>query len=156
MKSILLITTFILIILSCSLKDKEINTSKRSLTFQKTNYLSDNEIIELIGNLKEVKFEIQRIKKNSNQEREGLIMIWRNAEIKKDSCCWVKVGEDNVDAFATHFNFFVNVVNKEIKYLDVISGDKISLDEWRKIKSRKNKTASNSTYTTTGESTRTC
>lgn len=45
---------------------------------------------------------------------------------------WVKVVEDNAGKLTTHYNFYVNEKNLEIRFLDPLKDKEMTLREWRK------------------------
>jgi len=51
---------------------------------------------------------------------------------KEQPYYWIKVWEDNGDAFVTIFDFFVYPKPFEIRFYDTIKDTAISLKEWRR------------------------
>lgn len=90
-------------------------------------------IFDTILALPEVKKEAKYIEKCSNGERHLIIWFNPSQQDLNEKYYWVKVGEDNGDAYSTHFNFFIYPENFEIKFLNTVLNDSImSLDSWRK------------------------
>jgi hypothetical protein len=46
---------------------------------------------------------------------------------------WIKVGHDNGSNMVSQFNFFVDTLTYEIRYLDTKSDKQLTLTEWRKM-----------------------
>lgn len=90
-------------------------------------------VYKLILSLPEVTKRARYIQEQTKGERHLEVMI---AESPKDGVrdyYWVKAGEDNGNAYVTHFNFYVfPTKNWEIKYLDPVKNVVISMADWRK------------------------
>ena len=91
----------------------------------------ENKIITDILSLPEVKKEAINIEKSSNGERKLISWISKTPNRDNDWYYWVKIGEDNGDAFATHFNFRIDPTNLDVKFLEVLNNKLLSINEWR-------------------------
>lgn len=52
---------------------------------------------------------------------------------------YVQVGYDNKERFETYYTFYVDSVTMNIRLTDVLEGDVVSLEEWRKREAARNK-----------------
>ncbi len=90
-------------------------------------------IIDTIRNLDEVKKRAAYVQAQTAGKRKLQYIIWEKPH-GKTSYYWIAVTEDNGDAYYTHFNFYLYPKSFHIKYLDPVSGDAITLAQWRKMK----------------------
>ncbi len=90
----------------------------------------ERSVIDTIMALQEVKQRAHFIE-NETKEKRHLAVFIASEPDSVNSYYWIKVGEDNGDAFATHFNFFVYPDSMCIMYYDVVEDAEVSLEEWR-------------------------
>jgi hypothetical protein len=93
--------------------------------------LVEMRILDVISNLYEVKTKRAFVLKTSKGNRilKPVIYMRPHGTFKY---YWVKVIEDNAGATITHFNFYVDENSREVKYFDSITGNVLSLQQWRK------------------------
>jgi hypothetical protein len=96
----------------------------------------ENQIIDTIANLKEVKQRAGYVEDQTNGKRHLRILIDEKPN-KTAHYYLVKVMEDNGDAYVTHFNFYVYPKTMTIKYLDTLTGEILDLNTWRKRENNK-------------------
>lgn len=90
-------------------------------------------VYKLILSLPEVAKRARYIQEQTKGERHLEVMIAESPKENVRDYYWVKAGEDNGNAYVTHFNFYVFPTrNWEIKYLDPVKNVVITLEEWRK------------------------
>jgi tetratricopeptide (TPR) repeat protein len=87
---------------------------------------TDNErrdkIFNLIYNLPEVK---------ACKTCDG-VLIFKEPKETKSSSYWVKVQKKKDSGYVSHFNFYIDTLTFEIKYLDIKNDKVLTLAEWRK------------------------
>jgi hypothetical protein len=97
----------------------------------KDHTITQDEAIEMVMRLPEVKESVAYVRKHSKDKRLLFAMIYGEPS-KEQPYWWVVVGEDNGMSFVTHVGFFVYVKTGRIMYLDTLEGKSISLRAWRK------------------------
>jgi hypothetical protein len=101
------------------------------VTVDKNEMLEDR-LIDTIYSLPEVKERGNYIEKQTKGKNHLTITISERPDDNKEDFYMMEVGEDNGSSVVTHFNFFVYYPSLQIKYLDPVSGEEITLQEWRK------------------------
>ena len=92
-------------------------------------------VYKLILALPEVAKRARYIQEQTKGERHLEVMIAESPKENVRNYYWVKAGEDNGNAYVTHFNFYIFPTrNWEIKYFDPVKNMVITLEEWRKEK----------------------
>lgn len=92
-------------------------------------------VYKLILSLPEVAKRARYIQEQTKGERHLEVMIAESPKENVRNYYWVKAGEDNGNAYVTHFNFYIFPTrNWEIKYFDPVKNMVITLEEWRKEK----------------------
>jgi hypothetical protein len=91
----------------------------------------EDQIVNLIMNLEEVKQKAQEVEKLSHGKRH-LSSYIETSPTTTDPYYWVKVAEDNGDNYVTYYTFAVDSKTQSIKYYDVINDSLVSLSQWRK------------------------
>lgn len=92
----------------------------------------ENEIIDTIFQLKEIKDRQKYIEQQTKGERHLQIWVADKPNLT-NKYYWIKVGEDNGTNLITHFNFDVYPDSMRIMFFDTQDGKEISLKEWRRI-----------------------
>lgn len=91
----------------------------------------DKKILDTIASLPETKERANYIQEQTKGKRSLAYQIFASPDSSTDDY-WVKAVEDNGDSYVTHFNFYVNPVSFQIKYLDIVNDTAITLEEWRR------------------------
>lgn len=91
------------------------------------------ELLDQIWELPKVKKRSEYVRTETNGERTLKLKI-QQKPTKEDPYYWVKVGEDNGLNFVSHFLFALNPNTSEIFYYDGLTGEKIAVEEWEKMK----------------------
>lgn len=63
-----------------------------------------------------------------------VVSIYKEPDETNSSNYWIKVGHDNGSSLVSQFNFYVDTLTYEIKYLDTQTDKILTLEEWRKSK----------------------
>ncbi len=92
--------------------------------------LSIENILDTIWTIKEVNERNDYVKKQSKNKRELMVYINGTPDELKEDYYWIKVAEDNGNAYFTHFDFFV-YPNWDIKFYDRVKDKELSLEDWR-------------------------
>lgn len=92
---------------------------------------SIDKVLDTISNIPEVKERSDYINRQTNGKRH-LSFIVHDRPSDTSKYCWVQVAEDNGANYYTHFNFYVNSKNLEIKYIDIENNDTLDLKSWQK------------------------
>jgi hypothetical protein len=92
----------------------------------------ETRITDTILSLPEVQERANYIEKETKGKRHLGVMISETPQENGKDYYVVKAGEDNGTNWVTHFNFIVYVPTMKITYMDPLSGEEITLDEWRK------------------------
>lgn len=106
-----------------------------SCTSNKTSTKIDKElsienILDTIWTIDEVNERNSYVKDQSNNKRELMVYINGTPDELNEDYYWVKVAEDNGNAYFTHFDFFV-YPNWSIKFYDRVKDKELTLDDWR-------------------------
>ncbi len=88
-------------------------------------------IFDTILSLDEVKKEDKFLRKQTKGQRHLSVAIYRYPN-ETDNYYWVKAWEDNGDAFATHFNFYVYPKTKKIMFYDTLNDTLLDVQTWKK------------------------
>jgi hypothetical protein len=91
----------------------------------------EDEVVNLIMNLEEVKRKTAQVKKLSKGKRTLMTYV-ETPPTGKDPNYWVKVSEDNGGSLVAYYTFAVDAKTHRIAYYDDIDDTTISLEEWRK------------------------
>ncbi len=126
-----------LILVSCNQNNNNADNQKSK---DKVNKIStvispskiEEKIYNIIYSLPEVKERAKYIEKETKGIHHLKVWINQRPEESNEKYYWIKVGEDNGTNLVTNFNFFVDTINLEVKYLDITTDKIISLESWRK------------------------
>lgn len=116
-----------------------------SLTWQRENKALDNQsftitqavspeikkVMSLVWRLPEVKQKASEISRLSNGQGRVKLML-ENTPTKTEPYYTVRVFEDNPDRIVTLYWFRVNMPEEKITVQNEITGEYISLEQWRK------------------------
>ena len=91
----------------------------------------ENKVIGLIQELEEVRNKTLEVEKLS-QGKRTLATYVESPPTQEDPNYWVKVAEDNGDAYVTYYTFTVNPKGYSISFYEPVEGNLITLAEWRK------------------------
>jgi ribosomal protein S6 len=91
----------------------------------------EEKILDTIASLPETKERASYIESQTKGKRNLAYQIFSSPH-SMNANYWVKAVEDNGDSYVTHFNFYVNPISFEIKYLDIVNDTAITLEEWRR------------------------
>ena len=92
-----------------------------------------DELLERIWELPKVKERAEYVQKETNGERKLKLKV-QQKPTKEDPYYWVKVGEDNGMNFVSHYQFAIDPATSEIFYYDDLTGEKMPVEEWTKMK----------------------
>ncbi len=123
----------ILTFTACNQREKlavEKNEPKQSS--QSSHILSEDEAVNLIKNLEEVKRKNELVVKDSQGKRH-LSTYTEMLPTSKDPNYYVKVAEDNGGSYVTYYIFAVNSRSEAISFYDVLNDKLLSLHTWRRI-----------------------
>ncbi len=98
---------------------------------QSNRNISEDEAVNLIKNLEEVKRKNELVVKDSQGKRH-LSTYTETLPTSNDPNYYVKVAEDNGGSYVTYYIFAVNSRNKAISFYDVINDKLLSLNTWRR------------------------
>ena len=90
----------------------------------------EDRVIDRVYNLPEVRAKdsfIDSITKHKN----GISLIIFKYPTKINPYYWVQAGYDNKLRFEPYYNFYVYKENLEVKFYDTITGDILTLEQWR-------------------------
>lgn len=130
-------------ILSCSTKENKqipnaFKTTKNNRLDQayaicrKMNiHRKEDWIFDTIHSLEEVKKENAYLIKETKGKRNLSVVIYA-FPTTTNNYYWIKVWEDNGDAYASHFNFHVYPKTRKIMYCDMVKDSLIELKDWKK------------------------
>ncbi|WP_158827425.1 hypothetical protein [Mucilaginibacter lacusdianchii] len=90
----------------------------------------EDQIVDLIINLEEVKRKGDQVEKLSKGKRH-LSTYVETEPTAQDPNYWVKVAEDNGGSLVTYYTFAVDGKTKQIQYYDVVQDTVLSLKQWR-------------------------
>lgn len=110
-----------------------LSDSGNSDTKTGSNCGSKKQAIQIISELKETQKQQKNIESISNNKK-GVSYMTENKTIKNQEYFAVSTGYDGKDRWETYTTFYVNKKNcNEIYVSDDVSGDIISLAQWRKL-----------------------
>lgn len=92
-----------------------------------------DELLERIWELPKVQERAEYVQKETKGERKLKLKI-QQKPTKEDPYYWIKAGEDNGMNFVSHFQFAIDPTTSEIFYYDELSGEKMPVEEWEKMK----------------------
>jgi hypothetical protein len=95
-----------------------------------TKELTVENVLDTIWTIDEVNERNSYVKEQTKNKRELMVYINGTPDELNEDYYWVKVAEDNGNAYFTHFDFFV-YPNWEIKFYNRVKDKELSLDEWR-------------------------
>lgn len=130
------ILILLLLFYSCGQGQKEQQRSE-SLTkdSSQTSFkvqLSDKFIEDTIFSLAEVRQKNRLVDSLTNHEHGVSLIIEKPTAQEKDY--QIRVGYNSEQRFETYYNFYMNPRTKQITVDDVISAERLTLEEWRKDK----------------------
>jgi hypothetical protein len=96
-----------------------------------TQQALENKIINKVQQLHEVKERSAEIEHKSDGKRHLKYLVYKRPS-KEFKYYWVKVMEDNGEAYVSDFNFYVNPKNLSVTYYDEDNDTIIDLKTWRK------------------------
>jgi hypothetical protein len=131
---------FLILAVSCNnLNESNKNRykSKNDSTFQVLQNSSndpafENYVVDTIFSLKEVQEKSKYLDSLTNHSKGVTVIVNRSDE--NGGVYEIRVGYNGEERFETYYNFYFDSVSKQISIMDVVSGDKISLDNFRKDK----------------------
>lgn len=118
---------------SCEQKPKKAAAVVKTKQVQKVKadtLSQETKVIDLILDLEEVRNKTMGVEKASKGKRT-LAAYVESDPTTEDPSYWVKVAEDNGDAYVTYYTFTVNPEDYSIKFYEPIEGNLITLAEWR-------------------------
>ena len=92
-------------------------------------------ILGLIKNIDEVKASDRYIDSLTNHKKGIASLIFKPA--KNEKYYFIQTGYDGENRFETYYNFYVDSATYEIKIQDVIEGDIVTLNGWRKREAKR-------------------
>jgi len=92
--------------------------------------ISEDFVKKSILSIEEVKQKNRNLDAVTKSKNHLFARIFKPTADEK--CYYVQVGYDNKIRFVTCFNFYINPATKEIRMEDVLSGDRVTITEWRK------------------------
>jgi hypothetical protein len=107
-----------------------ISCSGNTTSTKITKELTVENILDTIWTIKEVNERNSYVKEQSKNKRELMVYINGTPDELNEDYYWVKVAEDNGNAYFTHFDFFI-YPNWSIKFYDRVKDKELTLDEWR-------------------------
>ncbi|RYY23137.1 MAG: hypothetical protein EOP41_06670 [Sphingobacteriaceae bacterium] len=110
---------------------QEAKKTQQKPKVQATVLSEEDQLINLIVSLEEVKRKSLQVKQESKGKRH-LATYVDNSPTAGDTDYWVKVAEDNGDNYVTYYTFAVDKKTRQIRYYDVLQDSLISLSQWRK------------------------
>jgi hypothetical protein len=132
MKEITIFLCFVLFLLMPLTwqREKKALAHQSFLMTQATNNESQN-IINLVWRLPEVQQKAAEIRRLSNGKVSVKLML-ESTPTKTEPYYTVRVFEDNPDRIVTLYWFRVNMPEERITVQDEITGEYVSLEQWRK------------------------
>jgi hypothetical protein len=134
---------FVCTIISCSTKEKKHNIKAnkpssqnkidQSILNSKQSKMRKNEdwIYDTIFSIEEVQKENEYLVKQTKGDRNLSVVIYSYPNAI-NNYYWIKVWEDNDDAYATHFNFYVYTKTRKIMFYDTVNDTLLELQVWKK------------------------
>ena len=92
---------------------------------------TEEQIAHMVMDLEEVKRKTAMVERLSKGTRT-LSTYVESPPTAEDPCYCVKVAEDNGSNYVTYYTFNVSPVDYSISYYDVVVGEFIPLNQWRK------------------------
>jgi hypothetical protein len=99
--------------------------------------ITENFVTRSILSIEEVKQKNRYIDSLTNHKEGILVRVLKPTVDEK--CYNLQVGYDNEIRFVNCFNFYIDPSTKEITIEDVLEGDRVTIEEWRKRQVIKNK-----------------
>lgn len=96
----------------------------------------EKKILEKISLLPEYKRSNAYLDSLTNRKHGLSSMIFKPSKNEKEY--YVRVGYNGDDRFETYYNFYVDSTTLAIKIADVLEGDIVSLETWRKRELKRN------------------
>jgi len=116
---------------SCHDREKQTKVHEQKTLAKPDSVDQENQIVDLILNIEEVKRKSIRVKQLSKGKRHLSVYV-ENPPTPSEPYYWVKVAEDNGDNYVTYYTFTVNNKTRSISYYDAVQDSLISLSQWRK------------------------
>lgn len=101
-------------------------------SFGQTHEEKEDQAIELLRALPEIKRLQAEIDSFSRHEKGASFIVEANEE--RPSLFHVTVGYNGTERYETRYLFEVDIDSRKIGIMDVVEGDTISLEEWRRRK----------------------
>lgn len=110
---------------------KEVNRPKHAIAKQSLATSQEDQIVNLVMNLEEVKRKSARVEKDSKGKRR-LETYVETPPTAEDPNYWVKVSEDNGSNLVAYYTFAVHRKSHQISYYDAMQDSLIPLSQWRR------------------------
>jgi hypothetical protein len=122
-----------LMLAACQPKQKQ-KANHQKVTKQSAATNEEDQVVNLVMNLDEVKRKSAQVEKDSQGKRH-LVTYVETPPTTKDPNYWVKVSEDNGDNLVAYYTFAVHKDDHQISYYDPMQDSLILLSQWRKTTS---------------------
>lgn len=132
MKSAVPFLFTLLMLAACGKKQDETKAADTNFTETSavpTDSLTEDEVIDMVFALPEVKERADYIEKETKGQRHMQALINQSPDATT-TYYWVKAGEDNGTNFVTHFHFYV-YPDRRILYYDAANDTTLDLPTWR-------------------------
>jgi hypothetical protein len=130
-KSYIVFCLVLVTLISCDHSKQGAKQHPPAVNPQSSKVKPEDEVVNLVMNLEEVKRKSAQVK-NLSKGKRTLMTYVETPPTGKDSNYWVKVSEDNGESLVAYYTFAVDAKSLRISYYDDIHDTTISLDEWRK------------------------
>ena len=120
------------VVITLALQSCEQSTKHKTAKVQVTKKVNTEEkIAHMVMDLEEVKLKTAMVERLSKGTRTLSTYI-ESPPTTEDPYYCVKVAEDNGSNYVTYYTFNVSPADYSISYYDVVNGEFIPLDQWRK------------------------
>jgi hypothetical protein len=128
------IVWLLFVVISCGQLEKNTQlkspfTAKKAL---QTDTLSEAFLNDTIRSIEEVK-QTNKYLDSLTKHTHGVSLIIEKPSSDEKNY-YVKVGYNGEDRFETYYHFYIEPSTRKITIEDIVSGEKLSLKEWRKQK----------------------
>ena len=120
-----------LTVTACKSPQKKEVVKHQQKTVKQALMKEEDQVVNLIMNLDEVKRKSAMVVKESKGKRHLSTYI-ETPPTATDPYYWVKVAEDNGGNYVTYYSFGVQARTHAIQYYDAMQDSLISLNQWRK------------------------
>jgi hypothetical protein len=111
-------------------KDKKTELPSVKTTAKPATLNEQDQVVNLIMNLEEVKRKSEQVKTDSKGKRH-LETYVETPPTAQDPNYWVKVAEDNGNSLVAYYIFAVNSKTRQISHYDEITDTLVPLSQWR-------------------------